>query len=250
MRPLKWMLGIAAVVVSGSAVAGEASAGAAPAYSATACSAGRLAGAHPTGQDADRDGVVDSDDWCLQTAAGRKVGPDGCAAGEVDVGCAKAPAAPAAKVVPVVMAARDSDRDGVEDDDDKCPGTPRNTTVDNKGCAVIEKVVLKGVNFATGSATLKPEAFDSLRSVASAMKANEDLEVRIDGYTDSIGDEQKNRSLSERRAQSVKEFLVKEGIDADRLDTKGHGEDDPVDNNDTPAGRANNRRVSFKVTDS
>jgi OOP family OmpA-OmpF porin len=142
---------------------------------------------------------------------------------------------------------RDSDRDGVMDGTDRCPGTAPGVTVDSTGCAVIEKVVLKGVNFASGSATLKPAAYETLRSVASAMKANEEIEVRIDGFTDSVGDDAKNLALSERRAQSVKNFLMKEGIAAERLTVKGNGEANPVDTNDTPEGRANNRRVEFNV---
>lgn len=220
-----------------------------PAYSAPVCQAG-LNGAHPAGLDADVDGVPDSEDWCTRTPAGSKVGADGCPMGEIDVSCDKLPGEPPARVVPTAMVSpdRDSDRDGVENEDDRCPGTPRGVQVDDKGCAEIGTVVLKGVNFATGSATLRPAAYDTLRTVSTAMKADEDLEVEINGYTDSVGDAAKNQSLSERRAESVKAFLVQEGVAAGRLTTRGHGEADPVDSNDTAEGRSNNRRVSFRVT--
>ena len=74
------------------------------------------------------------------------------------------------------------------------------------------------------------------------------IKVEIGGHTDSAGIAAKNQALSERRAQAVKKFLVKEGVAAERLDAVGYGAAKPVDGNDTPAGRANNRRVEFKVT--
>ena len=151
--------------------------------------------------------------------------------------------APAAAPAPIV----DTDGDGVADSADKCPGTPRGTEVDRNGCANISKVVLKGVNFGTGSSTLLPAASETLRSVASAMKADPALKVEVGGYTDSVGDAAKNLALSERRAKAVKAFLVHEGIDGGRLATKGYGQASPADTNDTAAGRANNRRVAFKL---
>lgn len=160
------------------------------------------------------------------------------------------PPAPIRAPAPVTPAKppADSDRDGVADKNDRCPGTSVGVQVDEDGCAIIEKVVLKGVNFATGSARLKPEAFGTLRSVASAMQVNPELEVEVGGYADSVGDDAKNLALSERRAKAVVAFLVKEGVGAGRLTAKGYGEVNPVDTNDTPGGRANNRRVEFKVT--
>ena len=228
---------------------------------ATLCEAGPV-DHYPTGQDNDGDGVPDSDDWCLNSPEGAHVGSNGCAAWEIDVDCAKAPAAePAARVVPMETPAPapapapkkgavDSDGDGIPDADDRCEGTPKGVQVDKKGCAIIEKVVLKGVNFATGSSKLLPAATGTLKTVSSAMKADGKLEVEVDGYTDNVGDETRNQGLSERRAKAVKDFLVKEGVDAGRLTTKGFGENNPVDTNDTKEGRANNRRVSFKVTKS
>lgn len=165
------------------------------------------------------------------------------------VAAAPAPA-PAAKPAPAPAprpAPRDSDGDGVNNDDDACPGTARGAAVDARGCVQIEKTVLKGVSFGPGSATLKPEAFGELRAVAAAMKANPKLKVEVGGHSDSMGDDQKNLVLSEKRAGSVKSFLIKEGVAADRITVKGYGESRPVDTNDTPAGRANNRRVEFNV---
>jgi OOP family OmpA-OmpF porin len=204
-------------------------------------------GTHNTGQDADSDGVADSEDWCAGTARGTRVGPDGCGMGEVGVPAGCVTAAPTRIAAKPRTTAKDSDADGVADVDDECLGTTKGMAVDNKGCALIEQVVLKGVNFPTKSATLKASAHDSLRSVAAAMKANDDLKIEVQGYTDSVGTDENNLALSQRRAEAVKAFLVKEGIAADRIEAKGYGEADPVDSNDTPAGRANNRRVAFKV---
>lgn len=243
---LSAVLAVIAVASAGLAIAGDAT----PSYSAPICQVG-LHGDHPAGLDQDGDGVPDSEDWCANSAAGARVEPDGCARGEIEVACVKAAPEQRPRVVPTAgRSERDTDADGVPDAEDKCPGTPKGVEADDNGCVRIEKVVLRGVNFATGSAKLLPAANETLRAVAGAMKANPKIEVEVGGHTDSVGDEAKNQGLSERRAKSVKDFLVKEGVAADRLSTKGYGESQPSDTNDTPAGRANNRRVAFRVTES
>jgi len=172
--------------------------------------------------------------------------------GEAAPAAAPAPAPEPAKPAPAPKAAapaptKDSDSDGVADDKDRCPGTARGSAVDANGCVAIEKITLKGVSFAPGSSTLLPAASASLREVAAAMKANAKVKVEIGGHSDAMGDDAKNMALSQRRAESVKAFLVKEGVEAARLTAKGYGETKPVDTNDTPQGRANNRRVEFDV---
>lgn len=212
---------------------------------ARVCSAG-LSGERYAGLDEDGDAIPDSDDWCPDTPSGTRVRANGCAGWEVPHDCT--PSTPVAAPAPAAVPPADSDGDGVADATDKCAGTPKGLAVDAAGCVEIEKIVLRGVSFEMGSATLLPAASETLRTVAAAMKANPAVTVEIGGHTDSIGPGGKNQRLSERRAQSVKAFLAGEGVAAERLTTKGYGESEPVDSNDTPAGRANNRRVAFKAT--
>jgi outer membrane protein OmpA-like peptidoglycan-associated protein len=108
------------------------------------------------------------------------------------------------------------------------------------------KWVSHGILFDVNSDRLKPESYGSLKEIAGVMSENADLKVQIVGHTDSDGDEAANLDLSRRRAASVKTALAAEfKIDAGRMDTDGRGESQPVDKNDTAAGKANNRRVEF-----
>ena len=108
------------------------------------------------------------------------------------------------------------------------------------------KSVSHGILFDVNSDKIKPESYGSLKEIADIMKEYTDLKVKIVGHTDSDGDDAKNMDLSKRRAASVKVSLAKEfGIDESRMETDGKGESVPIDNNTTPAGKANNRRVEF-----
>jgi len=200
-------------------------------------------GERHAGVDYDHDGIPDSDDWCATTPEGVRVGPSGCADWEIPVTCLPEPP----PIPPPPPPKVDSDHDGVYDHADQCAETPRGWAVDAKGCVEIEKVVLSGVNFGLGSAQLLPAASGALRTVVTAMQASPAVEVEVGGHTDSIGPADKNQRLSERRAAAVKQFLVDAGIDAARISVKGYGEAEPVDSNETTPGRANNRRVAFKV---
>lgn len=144
-------------------------------------------------------------------------------------------------------ASNDSDQDGVAGAYDRCPGTARGVEVDRNGCAIVSKITLVDLNFEFGSAKLRPTADSKLENVASAMKANDKMRIEVAGHTDSVGSDKYNQGLSERRARSARDRLAKEGIEADRIDVKGYGKSMPIDTNDTDAGRANNRRVEFKV---
>jgi len=93
---------------------------------------------------------------------------------------------------------------------------------------------------------IKGESYGSVKEIAAVLTENKDLKIQIVGHTDSDGDEAANLDLSKRRAASVKAALANEfKIDASRMETDGKGESQPVDSNDTPAGKANNRRVEF-----
>ena len=108
------------------------------------------------------------------------------------------------------------------------------------------KWVTHGILFDVNSATIKPESYGTLKEMASVLKEYTDLKVKIVGHTDADGKDADNLDLSKRRAASVKESLVKDfGIEETRMETDGKGESEPIDKNDTPAGKANNRRVEF-----
>ncbi|MDO8862187.1 OmpA family protein [Haliea sp. E1-2-M8] len=153
---------------------------------------------------------------------------------------------------PVVAAAEpaapvDSDGDGVTDDRDKCPGTAPGTRVDADGCplpvAQVASIKLK-VNFDFDSTVVKEHYFADIGELATFLKRFDDLQVDVEGHTDSVGPENYNQQLSQRRAQAVIDLLVNQhGIAANRLEAVGYGEARPVASNDTDAGRAENRRV-------
>ena len=107
------------------------------------------------------------------------------------------------------------------------------------------KIVTTGIRFNVNKSTIKPESMGVINKIAKLMNENSDVNFQIDGHTDSDGDEAFNQKLSEERAASVKNALVDLGIDASRLETKGFGESNPIDENSTPEGKANNRRVEF-----
>jgi len=107
------------------------------------------------------------------------------------------------------------------------------------------KFVTRGILFDVNKATIKPESMGVINSIVKMMKAHEELNLRIEGHTDSDGEKGFNQELSEKRAQAVKDVLVESGIASSRLKTKGHGESKPVADNSTPEGKANNRRVEF-----
>ncbi|MGA2607715.1 MAG: OmpA family protein [Terriglobia bacterium] len=107
------------------------------------------------------------------------------------------------------------------------------------------KYVSHAIQFDTGSDQLRPESMNVIKEVAAALQKQPALKLRIEGHTDSTGDAAKNLDLSKRRAESVKGALVKLGISPDRLTTEGFGQTKPLAPEDTPQGRAENRRVEF-----
>jgi len=108
------------------------------------------------------------------------------------------------------------------------------------------KFVTHSITFNTNSAQLKPTSFGVIKKIADVLKDNPEVKIKIVGYTDADGDEKYNQELSEKRAIAVKEKLTKQfKIDADRITAEGKGEKNPIDNNKTVEGKANNRRVEF-----
>ncbi len=152
----------------------------------------------------------------------------------------------------------DQDRDGdtVVDRLDNCPDEPGSP--DNKGCKSKQLVQLQGtqlellgkVYFRTDRDALRRRSFKLLRNVAQVIKSHPEIgKIRVEGHTDAVGDDAYNMDLSQRRAEAVVRFLVKEGVPEDRLIAKGFGKSQPIDSNKSRSGRAKNRRVEFKILD-
>lgn len=152
---------------------------------------------------------------------------------------------------------KDKDGDGIPDRDDLCPKTPEGVGVDENGCP-LEKVsedvkkeiaiAAQGIYFETDSDVLKVESFANLDNLAKILATYKDANVTIEGHTDSQGDDDHNMELSQKRAIAVKAYLASHGIEDARMTAKGYGETQPVASNDTAEGRAQNRRVTFKLT--
>jgi outer membrane protein OmpA-like peptidoglycan-associated protein len=116
-------------------------------------------------------------------------------------------------------------------------------------CHIIEqRVVLRAVDFEFNSATLTMPSRDTLDQVAAALQAQPELRAEVDGYTDNIGSAPYNLHLSQRRAESVRAYLMSKGIDGARLTAHGYGKNNPMATNATAEGRAQNRRVEFKIS--
>lgn len=142
---------------------------------------------------------------------------------------------------------KDSDGDGVLDNRDKCPDTPSGVAVDADGCPRRGSATLQGVNFEFDSAQLTAESRPVLDEVAADLKKYPRLKVELQGHTDSKGSDAYNLKLSDRRAQSVRDYLVTKGVGEQQLVAKGYGEAEPAAENTTDAGRAQNRRVVMLV---
>jgi outer membrane protein OmpA-like peptidoglycan-associated protein len=173
--------------------------------------------------DTDKDGVLDSADKCPTSAIGSEVN---------DLGCPKI---------------EDADNDGIADASDLCKNSATGSTVNEFGCTPTENITLKGVTFNTGSAQLTTASLPILNAAANTLNQNPKLNIEIAGYTDNLGIAEINKNLSKRRANTVMIHLIKKGVKAGRLTTKGYGEKDPIAANDTADGRATNRRVELKI---
>jgi outer membrane protein OmpA-like peptidoglycan-associated protein len=154
----------------------------------------------------------------------------------------------------------DNDQDGIPDLQDQCPNEPEtlNGFEDEDGCPDEGRsnVRLRGsrleigerVYFDTASDRIQERSYPILRQMAAVLKSQPDLtKIRVSGHTDARGDDAMNQDLSERRAASVMRFLIENGIEAERLTSRGFGESHPVDTNDSAKGREMNRRVEFHI---
>lgn len=161
-----------------------------------------------------------------------------------------AAAAAAVAAVPEVVAVGDSDSDGVNDDNDKCPGTATGTKVNSLGCAETQKfeIAIK-VLFAPGKAVLDPKSHEEVQKFADFMNQHTETKAEIQGHTDNTGKEAFNVKISQKRAEAVRKYLIdKFGIAADRLTAKGFGPSEPIADNATAEGRAQNRRVEASIS--
>jgi outer membrane protein OmpA-like peptidoglycan-associated protein len=176
--------------------------------------------------DADKDGINDEDDKCPAVSGLARY--NGC---------------------PVP----DSDGDGINDEDDKCKDVPG--VASQQGCPEISDAVIKKLDFAaknilfeSGSAKLKSSSFKGLNEVVKILEENPDVNISIDGHTDNTGTAEKNMVLSQSRADAVKSFLAGKGVAESRTTATGHGQEEPVADNKTTAGKAKNRRVELKLS--
>jgi OOP family OmpA-OmpF porin len=204
--------------------------------------------------DTDGDGVYDEDDRCSATPGGVRVDDTGCRVDTDGDGVYdesdRCSATPGGVRVDDTGCRVDTDGDGVYDEDDRCGATLAGTQVDEAGCPVLFEpetsvVVLEGVNFETGSATLTPGARDVLDRVAQSLLGNPDVRVEVGGHTDSTGSRELNLSLSGQRAEAVAAYLALRGVPSARMVARGYGPDRPIAGNDTASGRAMNRRVEL-----
>jgi OOP family OmpA-OmpF porin len=176
--------------------------------------------------DTDGDGINDEEDLCIDKAGPKEF--NGC---------------------PIP----DSDSDGINDKEDKCPTVAG--VRENNGCPAIKREVIEKVNyaakkifFASGSDKILPASFPALDNIVAILKANTTLKLIVEGYTDNVGKPASNLTLSQKRAEAVTNYLVQKGLDANRLEALGYGQERAVADNSTPAGRAANRRVELKLS--
>lgn len=179
--------------------------------------------------DLDEDGVPDYMDKCPRTVYAARQHVDTC-------GCDK-----------------DTDLDGIPDYLDECPYVAG--VKENKGCPQIKRAVttllkkaMTGIQFETGKAVILKKSYPILNEIAKVFIDNPTYIIEVQGHTDNVGNAEVNMNLSEKRAQAVRDYLIKAGVQAERMTAHGYGSTEPIADNSTKAGRAKNRRVEFKIT--
>ena len=211
--------------------------------------------------DSDGDGIFDSKDECPGTPRGAVVDERGCEL-------------PAAQIVTQGECEPDSDKDGVFDSKDECPNTPPEVIVNRQGCeidcdedGVVDskdqcprtpkgfKVDMNGcpltatleAHFPTDEYAVSDDIVDELRNFAQFLNENMQYNAILTGHTDSTGDEEKNKILSQNRANSIRDALVELGVESRRLTPIGKASTEPVATNSTVEGRAQNRRTEVEL---
>jgi OmpA-OmpF porin, OOP family len=227
--------------------------------------------------DTDGDGILDHLDKCPKNAGPEEF--DGCPDTDGDGIIDIEDLCPAVKGLKQFKGCPDTDGDGIEDKKDKCPTKPGTADGEgcpdtdgdgvydhldvcpnvagvpsNKGCPEIQKEVVakialaaKGIYFETGKDVIKPESFVNLDILVGILKEFEEATVYIEGHTDNVGDPAKNLELSQKRADAVMAYLIKNGIKPSRLIANGYGDTKPIADNKTKDGKAKNRRVYFQL---
>lgn len=216
--------------------------------------------------DSDKDGVLDIEDKCPNTPKGAVVDAVGCeqqAAPQtapqalVQGGCEpdsdkdgvfdskdECPNTPPEVIVNRQGCEIDCDEDGVVDSKDKCPRTPKGFKVDSDGCPLM--ATLKA-NFDTDKYNVTDEILNEAKIFAQFLNDNVGYKAILSGHTDSTGDEEKNKILSQNRANAIRDALVSFGVDRSRLTAIGKASTEPVASNATVEGRAQNRRTEVQL---
>jgi OOP family OmpA-OmpF porin len=199
--------------------------------------------------DSDRDGVPDYRDKCPNTPKSTPVNKQGCALDTDGDGVSnkadKCPGTPQGMTVDERGCTMDSDGDGIADQADKCPGTPAGLMVNKKGCPIS---LTLAIEFDVDKADIKQRYHAELKRGADFIRKYPASRILIAGHTDSTASDAYNLGLSQRRAESIRNYLIRNfGIKAERLQAKGYGETFPIADNATAQGRQRNRRVELSV---
>ena len=202
--------------------------------------------------DSDRDGVVDNKDLCANTPAGAPVDSYGCISDVDGDGVTddidQCPNTVQGAAIDVTGCERDDDGDNVVNHRDRCPNTRPGVPVDSDGCQIGSTYELRGVNFRVGIGSVAHgRRADSRRCRAPWLLDHPHLIVEVAGHTDSDGSATANLSLSDRRANTVRDYLIQRGVNPNSITARGYGESQPVADNESAEGKAENRRVELRI---
>lgn len=204
--------------------------------------------------DSDGDGILDKNDTCPNEKGTAQF--NGCPDTDGDGIADKDDKCPSEKGTTANQGCPDSDGDGIVDSADKCP--TQAGTAANNGCPEMKaeevkqietklNMAAKLIQFETGSAKIKQVSYKEIDEIVSIMNQYSSTRFKIEGHTDNTGNAANNKTLSNSRANAVKEYIASKGIADSRLDAAGYGSDKPIATNATPAGRTQNRRVEIHL---